>query len=271
MNNAFYELKHEIGADYFTMERNHDFSFPLHMHRCFEIILVQEGSMTVTVEKKDYSLTAGDMILLKPYFIHSLKTPQASRHALCIFSPELIAAISDELIKYLLPTPVIRNAPELYRQLFANAGEEMSVGGVKGFLYTISDLFYRQLDFTKEDKATKGKHLLQRILLYVDDRMSQPCSIRDLGEYLGYSSSYLSRFFSANIGMSYSDYVRNIKISHACYLLRNTRESVIDIATKCGYDSISSFNRNFKQMTGNNPTEYRVKNYHTEAEGKRNA
>ena len=50
MNNAFYELKHEIGADYFTVERNHDFSFPLHMHRCFEIILLLEGSMTVTIE-----------------------------------------------------------------------------------------------------------------------------------------------------------------------------------------------------------------------------
>jgi hypothetical protein len=56
MSNAFYELKHEIGADYFTVERNHDFSFPLHMHRFFELILIQEGSMTVTVEKRDYVL-----------------------------------------------------------------------------------------------------------------------------------------------------------------------------------------------------------------------
>ena len=57
--------------------------------------------------------------------------------------------------------------------------------------------------------------------------------------------------------MPYSDYVRNIKISHACYLLRNTRESVIDIAARCGYVSISSFNRNFKQLTDMSPTQYR--------------
>ncbi len=260
MNNAFYELKHEIGADYFTVERNHDFSFPLHMHRCFEIILLTEGSMTVTIEKKDHLLTAGDMILVKPNFIHSLKTHETSRHALCIFAPELIAAISDELIKYLLTSPVIRNVPELYRQLFENAGEDMDIGGVKGFLYTIGDLFYKQLDFAKKDTAIGGKHLLQKILLYVDENVSQPCSIRDLGNRLDYSPSYLSRFFYTNIGMPYSDYVRNIKISHACYLLRNTKESVIDIATQCGYFSISSFNRNFKQMTGYSPTEYREKN-----------
>lgn len=262
MNNAFYELKHEIGADYFTVERNHDFSFPLHMHRCFEIILLLDGSMTVTVDKQEYVLTAGDMILVKPNLIHSLKTPESSRHVLCIFAPELIAAISDELIKYRLTAPVIQGAPELCRHLFEGASESMDIGGVKGFLYTVSDMFYGRLDFTKEDTATRDRHLLQRILLYVDEHIAQPCSIRDLARELGYSPSYLSRFFYTNIGMPYSDYVRNIKISHACYLLRNTRESVINVAAQCGYTSISSFNRNFKQMTDVSPTAYRAKNYH---------
>lgn len=266
MNNAFYELKHEIGADYFTVERRQNFSFPLHMHRCFEIILLLEGSMIVTVEKKDYFLSAGDMIFVKPNFIHSLKTTETSRHVLCIFAPELIAAISDELNKYLLVSPVIRKVPGFYCQLFENVSENMNIAGVKGFLYMIGDLYYRKLDFSREDTATQGKHLLQQILLYVDENLGQPCSIRDLSEHLGYSSSYLSRFFCTNVGMTYSDYVRNIKISHACYLLRNTHENVIDIAGQCGYFSISSFNRNFKQMTGFSPTEYRDKNVHTKKE-----
>ena len=262
MNNAFYELKHEIGADYFTVERNQDFSFPLHMHRCFEIILLLDGSMTVTVENKEYVLTAGDMILVKPNLIHSLNTEGKSRHILCIFAPELIAAISDELIRYQLTSPVIQAAPELYRHLFEGASESMDIGGVKGFLYTVSDLFYKRLDFTKEDLSMRGKRLLQRILQYVDEHMAHPCSIQDLGRELNYSASYLSRFFYTNIGMPYSDYIRNIKISHACYLLRNTRTSVIDIAAQCGYISISSFNRNFKQMTGCCPSTYRTNHYH---------
>ena len=266
MNNAFYELKHEIGAEYFIVERNHDFSFPLHMHRCFEIILLLEGEMTVNIEKTDYILNAGDMIFVKPNFIHSLKTDEKSRHVLCIFSPELIAAISDRLIQYRLTSPVVKNVPRLYLELFENASESMNIGGIKGFLYTICDLFYDQLDFSCEDKATKGRHLLQKILLYVDENMAQSCSIQDLAQKLDYSPSYLSRFFYTNVGMPYSDYVRNIKISHACYLLRNTHQTVMEIATQCGYCSISSFNRNFKQMTSDSPTEYREKNNHTKME-----
>ena len=258
MNSAFYELKHEIGADYFTVERNHDFSFPLHMHRCFELILVQEGSMTVTVEKRDYVLVAGDMILVKPNLVHALRTEDTSRHVLCIFAPELIAAISDELIRYRLSSPVIRGLSDWHRCLFENASEGMNVGGVKGVLYSICDLFYSQLDVTKEDTAAGISRLLQKILLYVDEHMGQPCQIRDLGAFLDYSPAYLSRFFYTNVGISYSDYVRNIKISHACYLLRNTHESVIDIAEQCGYASVSSFNRNFKQLTDMSPTQYRA-------------
>lgn len=266
MNSAFYELKHEIGADYFTVERNHDFSFPLHMHRCFELILVQEGSMTVTVEKRDYVLVAGDMILVKPNLVHALRTEDTSRHVLCIFAPELIAAISDELIRYRLSSPVIRGLSDWHRCLFENASEGMNVGGVKGVLYSICDLFYSQLDVTKEDTAAGISRLLQKILLYVDEHMGQPCQIRDLGAFLDYSPAYLSRFFYTNVGISYSDYVRNIKINYACYLLQNTNTDIYHVSKKCGYATQSSFNRSFKQIVGCKPGEYRgrMKNTNTQ-------
>ena len=261
MNKFFYELKHEIGADYFTLERGSNFSFPLHMHRCYEIILQLEGTMKVRIEKEEYTITAGDMIFVKPNFIHSLETAETGRHILCIFAPELIAALSETLMRYKLDTPVIKGVPVLYRDLFEQMREDDNIGRIKGFLYSISGLFYEKLDFTADDPYAHGKHLLREIFQYVDHNMGHSCSIPDAGEALGYSPSYLSRFFYTGVGMSYSDYVRNIKISHACYLLRNTREGISSIAAQCGYVSSSSFNRNFKQMTGCNPTEYRQKNH----------
>lgn len=263
MSNAFYELKHEISADYFTLERNRNFSFPLHMHHSFEIILLLEGSMKVCIEKEVYTIVAGDMIFVKPNFIHSLESLGESQHTLCIFAPELIAAISEPLIKYCLKTPVIQNLPLLYRELFEGMREDASIGKIKGFLYMLGSLFYEQLDFSKEDPYAHSKHLLRDIFRYVEENMDNCCSIQNLGEALDYSSSYLSRFFYTNVGMPYSDYVRNIKISHACYLLRNTSESVSEIARQCGYVSSTSFNRNFKQMTGCNPTAYREKHHRT--------
>ena len=71
------------------------------------------------------------------------------------------------------------------------------------------------------------------------------------------------------------DYVNMIRIQMACELIRKTNRSMGDIAIKCGYDTISTFNRNFKKITGltpyqlkNNPENYESKllRFHISAE-----
>ena len=75
-----------------------------------------------------------------------------------------------------------------------------------------------------------------------------------------YSPVYLSRFFHENTGMPYHEYARMVEMNHTCYLLKNTGESILEVSLRCGYASLSSFNRSFKQIVGMNPTAYRKKN-----------
>ncbi len=256
---AFYEARHGIGANYFTIEENRDFSFPLHMHRCYELVYMLEGEMTVRIEKESYRLRAGDMIFIKPNRVHSFEEPSDSRHILCVFSPELIAAVSEQFIQYKLTSPVYRDTETLYRDLFLGMNEKSNIATVKGFLYLLCGLFYPGIDFSAEDTYTKDTLLLRDILLFVENNTDRACTLESLAEELKYTASHLSRFFSAHVGISYNTYVRNVKMNRACHLLQNTKESVLNIAMKCGYTSISSFNRSFKQMMGINPTEYRRK------------
>lgn len=258
MKSAFYESKHGIGADYFTVEQNRDFSFPLHLHRCYEIILLLEGTMRVSVEEEVYEAHGGDMILIKPNRIHSLETVGESRHALCIFSPELIAAVNEPLGQYRLTSPCLRGVGAAYRELFLGLNEGANLATVKGVLYLLCGLFCERLDFTAEESYSGDRLLLRDIFNYVEANVDKPCSLEGLAEELKYAPSYLSRSFSAHVGVPYSTYVRGVKMNRACYLLRNTRESVLDIALRCGFTCLSSFNRCFKQVTGQTPTEYRA-------------
>lgn len=91
-------------------------------------------------------------------------------------------------------------------------------------------------------------------------RLPWSSTLGELSKELEYSSVYLSRFFHENTGMPYHKYARMVKMNHACYLLKNTRESILEVSLRCGYASLSSFNRSFKQIVGMNPTEYRKKN-----------
>jgi AraC-like DNA-binding protein len=260
MKDFFYESHRDIGADYFTAERGQDLSFPLHMHRCFEIILVLEGSMRVRVEQENFALRAGDMILIKPNRVHSLETIQNSRHKLCIFSSELIAAIASPLKRHPLTSPILRDVPRLYRELFESIEESASIGGIKGFLYSICDLFCKQLDLSREEVLSGKDHLIRDMLRYAEKNMNAPCTLAATAAALGYSESYLSRSFGDTVGMSYTAYVRQVKINHACYLLKNTGLSVTDIVNQCGFSSVATFNHSFKELTGCSPTEYRKKN-----------
>lgn len=260
MRDFFYELKHDIGAEYFTVEQGTDLSYPPHMHRCYEIILLREGAMRVRIEQEAYEMEAGDMILIKPNRVHSLETDETSRHKLCIFSPELIAAVASPLKQHPLTSPVVRNASRPYRDLFEGIEETASIGGIKGFLYCVCDLFCKQLDFSREEVFSGKDHLIRDMLRYVEKNMSAPCSLAATAAALGYSEAYLSRVFGETVGMPYTAYVRQVKINRACYLLKNTRVSITDVVNQCGYASVATFNHNFKELTGCSPTEYRKKN-----------
>lgn len=261
MNMVFYEIEHGIGTNHFLFERNVDHSFPLHMHGCYEMVMMLEGSMNVQIDRSVYTLREGDLILVKPNRLHSYETPAGGSGVclLCVFSGDLIAAISELLSRYRLPSPVIRAIPDLYRDVFLHLREHRDIPTVKGFLYLLCSLFYRELDTSAEEAYSGDSSLLHDMFRFIERNMDKSCTLHDMAAELKYNESYLSRLFLRCVGLSYSEYVRNIKANHACYLLRNTDESMYSIAMKCGYTTQSSFTRSFRQITGMVPMEYRAK------------
>ena len=80
MHNFFYDWDHDIGPEYFSLEYYYGLGFPLHMHRTLELILVYEGNIKMRVEKEEYELKAGDMLLVKSNFLHSISRTPLNSH-----------------------------------------------------------------------------------------------------------------------------------------------------------------------------------------------
>ena len=94
----FYELKHLGSPHYLKVEKGENFSFPMHLHQCFEVIVVLSGEMKITVDGIEYILKSREALLIFPNQIHSLESTQ-SQHVLCIFSFFLI---NQKIIKKLV-------------------------------------------------------------------------------------------------------------------------------------------------------------------------
>lgn len=60
------------------------------------------------------------------------------------------------------------------------------------------------------------------------------------------------------------EYINTVRVQAACEHLKKTDESVADIAHKCGFTTNSTFNRNFRQIMGTTPMEWRKKPEHYE-------
>ena len=259
MEPLLYEIEHGIGTDHFMLYERENHVFPVHMHRCFEFVWMVSGEMDMRIEKQEYRLTEGDLVLIKPNRFHSYASPEGVRGKclICVFSNDLIAAIAEPLAKYHIPSPLLHNVPTLYRDMFMSMNENKDLATVKGFLYTVCGLFYQNIDRTTEDHIAKDTVLLRDIFVYLENHISEPCTLKGTATALGYHPAYISRYFTQSVGIPFYAYVQSVKMDRACYLLINTADSILSIAIQCGFATLSSFNRTFRMTLGMTPREYR--------------
>ena len=253
-----YEWKHIMDAEYFVVEKKQDFSYPLHIHYCFEIILITEGEMDVTVDGHVYSLFEGDAALIFPNQIHALHTPAHSRHTLCVFSPDLVGRYAKKVGQDIPQDNTLHLQGNPILSLFRYMASEDNLYQVKGILYYLCGTFMEHAVFEKRTPKQKEKlSLLYTILDFIHQNFQEDCSLKRLSAVLKYDYAYLSKFFIANVGISFNEYVNQLRISHACYLLSSTDGSILTIAEAAGFPSLRTFNRNFQRHTGQTPRQYR--------------
>ena len=259
-----YEWKHIMDAEYFVVEKKADFSYPLHIHYCFEIILITEGDMEVTVDGRVHSLTAGDAALIFPNQIHALHTPVHSCHTLCVFSPDLVGRYAQAVGQNI---PFDNRFPlqeDPILPLFQGMTTEDNLYRVKGILYYLCGAFMDQAVFVKRTpKQAEKQALLRTILDFIHRNFMEDCSLRRLSADLKYDYAYLSKFFISNVGIPFNEYVNQLRISHACYLLTNTDQGILTIAEASGFPSLRTFNRNFQRYTEQTPRLYRIQSRDT--------
>lgn len=92
---------------------------------------------------------------------------------------------------------------------------------------------------------------------YINHHPNEKITLSYLAQRMGYTSFHLSRKFKAEVGISLVDYIQDVKIDCACFLLRTQNGSVDDIAEKLHFSSASYFSTIFHKKTGLSPTEYR--------------
>ncbi len=124
---------------------------------------------------------------------------------------------------------------------------------VKIFLVNTLDklrLFYQE--------SQKTCTLCDQVAQYLKENFADPnLSNKILGDIFQISPSYLSRLFKEQKGISLSDYLNQLRLTHAKFLLETTSLNMEDVATGSGYLSSSTLIKTFKKSEGITPGAYR--------------
>ena len=96
------------------------------------------------------------------------------------------------------------------------------------------------------------------ICTYLEAHLYDPdLSLNGVAEQFGVSTKMVGLICRKRYGQTFLNYVRNRQIERAVQLLRETDLSLEEISTQCGFTNILTFRRNFRAVTGVNPSEYR--------------
>lgn len=117
------------------------------------------------------------------------------------------------------------------------------------------------LDFTGKMRIlTRSQGLSKPVTICIDyiyAHIKERITIEELADYTALSTSYLSRLFKKETGVSVSDYIREKKIEKAQHLLKFCDYSLIEITNYLSFSSQSHFIQLFKDFTGITPKKYR--------------
>jgi AraC family transcriptional regulator len=98
---------------------------------------------------------------------------------------------------------------------------------------------------------------LRKVMAWVAARLGDPISVEGMAREAGLSPFHFSRLFKQTTGFTPSHYVSRERMEKARGLLRETDQSVIEIALEVGYASPGHFAKAFRRETGMTPVEFR--------------
>ena len=98
---------------------------------------------------------------------------------------------------------------------------------------------------------------MQQVQVYLEKNYKQDISLEGLAQTLDFSPFYFSKLFKQHFGVTFVEYLTDIRINIAKSILQDTTKSAKDIGEQVGYPNPNYFVKLFKKKTGLTPTEYR--------------
>ena len=228
-----------------------------HLHMEHELIACREGSAQVMLDDTMFNITQQQCIFCHSGCVHYISASPDSLLLVCLFNEKMYDPITSP---FALENPVFEDRygilpklseirHELQNQpIFFECRTEAMIGEILVDVFRGEPLRKAQWQFS--DVITRYKQLLNHI-----DLEYEHITYQNAVQFMNMSDAYFSRYFKRQAGMTFSQYLNVVRIEKAVQLLDSAPTmKITDVMLRCGFNTIRSFNRVFREVTGFTPT-----------------
>lgn len=111
---------------------------------------------------------------------------------------------------------------------------------------------------TKEESIKEYYFRINKSIDYIKENLHEELSLEKLAALSSFSKFHFHRIFKSVTGKTINEFIKNAKIERALFfLMNNPSKTISEIANDCGFLSISSFSRSFREVRQMTPSEWR--------------
>lgn len=239
-----------------------------HRHAYYEIELIVNGSGTHIINGNAYEERTGDIFIMRLTDFHEfVHTKETENWVIEIPTSYVSGDIANMMMQVNgdIVTNLTNGDFEKAKSIYCMIEEvkdkkEKFYDLLKQHLTLSLILFILDRTDKNISKSASNDERLYAIIEYINANIAQPeLSINSIAAKFYISRSYLSAFFKKNMGITLSAYLRKIRLSNAAMQLASTNKKVMDISVDSGFNSLTTFLREFKKEYGISPSDMRQK------------
>jgi AraC-like DNA-binding protein len=277
MKAKYEDLNAWKGNDSFRAFRRMEskFEFNWHYHPEYEITLIEKGNGKRLIGDSYENFEAGDLVMIGKELPHtwaSNKMTTGKSSAIVIqFTEDIFESFLNlaefEAVKKLLvqcrqglyyPKKNMEEIINLIKNLPGSKGIERIInllqilnGLSRKKFIPLASIYFQPV------KGELNEKRITRVCQYIQKNSAGPISIANVAALIHLTESAFCKFFKRATGKTFSDYVNELRIGHACYLLTETDKTIADICYSSGFESLTYFNRIFLKKKGTRPRDFR--------------
>ncbi|MBQ6846702.1 MAG: helix-turn-helix transcriptional regulator [Oscillospiraceae bacterium] len=255
------DFPEDFPITYYPCEKKYKTIEDMQYHNHYEFGLCLDGQGIFLIGNKMIPFTQGNISFIPPGVPHFVQSLDAHP------SHWLFIALSDEILSS-PPPEVSENVifDSCMEQVFQLITEELSKQseGYQTVVSNLCEVLFIRAARLKNDAPVffNYNNALSSVypaIEYIAGHYSEDIEIIHLANLCNMSLTHFRRKFTAVTNMTPLKYLLTMRLRMACVLLRLTDKKVSDISFEVGYNTLSSFNRHFKENYKMSPKDYRVK------------